>query len=169
MENGASTHGARLQRDIQAASIQAVVSKSTRSSAQRLHLGVRDLVVSLENAIVATVAQWGIIAAGKRDAPGVYVDGRKLASIGLRIRRGCSYHGLALNVAMDLAPFQRINPCGFAGLEVTQVSELGGPSDVRVVADALAAHLTETFSEKPDGASDLTQSRRNAETDKNTA
>jgi lipoyl(octanoyl) transferase len=114
---------------------------------RRLSLGVRDLVVSLENAIVATVAQWGIRAAGKRDAPGVYVDGRKLASIGLRIRRGCSYHGLALNVAMDLEPFRRINPCGFAGLEVTQVSELGGPADVRTVANALSAHLLKAFSE----------------------
>jgi len=108
---------------------------------RRRNLGVRDLVVGLENAIVATVAQWGIPAAGKRDAPGVYVDGRKLASIGLRIRRGCSYHGLALNVAMDLEPFRRINPCGFSGLEVTELSALGGPSDVRVVADALAIHL----------------------------
>jgi lipoyl(octanoyl) transferase len=114
---------------------------------RRLSLGVRDLVVSLENAIVATVAQWGIRAAGKRDAPGVYVDGRKLASIGLRIRRGCSYHGLALNVAMDLEPFRRINPCGFAGLEVTQVSELGGPADVRTVANALSVHLLKAFSE----------------------
>jgi lipoyl(octanoyl) transferase len=114
---------------------------------RRLNLGVRELVVSLENAIVATVAQWGIAAQGKRDAPGVYVDGRKLASIGLRIKRGCSYHGLALNVAMDLEPFQRINPCGFAGLQVTQVSELGGPSDVRAVADVLAPQLLKRFSE----------------------
>ncbi len=115
---------------------------------RRLHLGVRDLVVALESAVVATVAQWGIAAAGKRDAPGVYVDGRKLASIGLRIRRGCSYHGLALNVAMDLEPFQRINPCGFAGLQVTQLSELGGPSDVRIVAEALGMELAKRFSEE---------------------
>jgi lipoyl(octanoyl) transferase len=114
---------------------------------RRLSLGVRELVVSLENAIVGTVAQWGIAAQGKRDAPGVYVDGRKLASIGLRIKRGCSYHGLALNVAMNLEPFQRINPCGFAGLQVTQVGELGGPSDVRTVADVLGSKLLEEFSE----------------------
>jgi lipoyl(octanoyl) transferase len=111
----------------------------------RLKLGVRDLVVALENAIVETVASWGIQAAGKRDAPGVYVDGKKLASIGLRIKRGCSYHGLALNVAMDLAPFRRINPCGYQGLEVTQVSQLGGPSDVQTVAEALGLQLLRAF------------------------
>jgi lipoyl(octanoyl) transferase len=113
---------------------------------RRLQIGVRELVVALENAIIATVAQCGITAIGKRDAPGVYVEGRKLASIGLRIRRGCSYHGLALNVAMDLEPFKRINPCGYQGLQVTQVSELGGPSDIRVVAEALGAKLSEAFS-----------------------
>jgi lipoyl(octanoyl) transferase len=87
------------------------------------------------------VAQWGIAACGRRDAPGVYVGPRKLASVGLRIRRGCSYHGLALNVAMDLEPFRRINPCGYAGLEMTQLSELGGPGDLGVAADALAPRL----------------------------
>ena len=107
----------------------------------RARLGVRALVEGIERAIVATVAQWGIEALGRRDAPGVYVGARKLASVGLRIRRGCSYHGLALNVAMDLEPFRRINPCGYAGLEMTQVSELGGPSDLGVVADSLAPRL----------------------------
>jgi lipoyl(octanoyl) transferase len=108
---------------------------------ERAGLGVRALVEGIERAIVATVAQWGIEAVGRRDAPGVYVAGRKLASIGLRIRRARSYHGLALNVAMDLEPFRRINPCGYAGLEMTQVSDLGGPADLRVVADALAPRL----------------------------
>jgi lipoyl(octanoyl) transferase len=108
---------------------------------KRLKLGVRELVVALENAVIATVAQWDIRAEGRRDAPGVYVAGRKLASIGLRIKRGCSYHGLALNVAMDLEPFRRINPCGYQGLEVTQVSELGGPSDVAAVASTLSEKL----------------------------
>lgn len=108
---------------------------------RRLQLGVRELVVALENAVIATVAHWGIAAIGKRDAPGVYVDGRKLASIGLRIRRGCSYHGLAMNIAMDLQPFKRINPCGFAGLQVTQVSELGGPANVQAIAESLSEHL----------------------------
>jgi lipoyl(octanoyl) transferase len=107
----------------------------------RLGLGVRGLVVAIERAISDTVAEWGIAAAGRRDAPGVYVEGRKLASIGLRIRRGRSYHGLALNVAMDLEPFRRINPCGYAGLEMTQLTELGGPSDLRAVAAALAPRL----------------------------
>lgn len=111
----------------------------------RARLGVRALVVGIEQAIVATVASWGIAAAGRRDAPGVYVDGRKLASIGLRIRRGRSYHGLALNVAMDLEPFRRINPCGYAGLEMTQIADLGGPSDLRTVADALAPRLLEAL------------------------
>ena len=112
---------------------------------RRLQLGVRDLVIALENAIVSTVARWGIVAAGKREAPGVYVEGRKLASIGLRIKRGCSYHGLALNVNMSLEPFQRINPCGFAGLEVTQVADLGGPNDIAVVSAALGENLRSAF------------------------
>jgi len=107
----------------------------------RIGLSVRALVCALEQAIVATVAHWGIVAAGRRDAPGVYVDGRKLASIGLRIRRQACYHGLALNVAMDLEPFRRINPCGHAGLEMVQLSDLGGPSDLAQVADVLAPEL----------------------------
>ena len=107
----------------------------------RLGLGVRALVEGIERAIVATVAQWGVQAYGKRDAPGVYVGERKIASVGLRIRRGRSYHGLALNVAMDLAPFARINPCGYEGLQMTQLSELGGPAGVREVSEALAPQL----------------------------
>jgi lipoyl(octanoyl) transferase len=112
---------------------------------RRYDLGVRALVEGIENAVVRTLARWGIEALGRRDAPGVYVGSRKIASVGLRIRRGHSYHGLALNVAMDLGPFARINPCGYAGLQMTQVSELGGPSSVRAVADALAPHLIETL------------------------
>jgi lipoyl(octanoyl) transferase len=108
---------------------------------ERRGLGVRQLVEGIERAVIATLAQWGIEAYGSRDAPGVYVQSRKIASVGLRIRRHRSYHGLALNVAMDLAPFQRINPCGYAGLQMTQVSELGGPDDVRSVARALAPAL----------------------------
>ena len=115
----------------------------------RRSLGVRALVEGIEQAVVATLAAWDIDAAGRRDAPGVYVTGRKVASIGLRIRRGRSYHGLALNVAMDLEPFARINPCGYAGLQMTQVSELGGPADVRTVADALAPHLLQALGFAP--------------------
>ena len=107
----------------------------------RRQLGVRALVEGIEGAVIATLAAWGIEAYGKRDAPGVYVSGRKIASVGLRIRRGRSYHGLALNVAMDLEPFARINPCGYAGLEMTQVSVLGGPSSVRDVGETMAPHL----------------------------
>jgi lipoyl(octanoyl) transferase len=115
----------------------------------RAKLGVRALVQGIERAIIAAVAEWGIEAYGRRDAPGVYVGPRKLASVGLRIRRSCSYHGLALNVAMDLEPFRRINPCGYAGLEMTQVSELGGPADLGVVADALAPRLLAALGFEP--------------------
>jgi lipoyl(octanoyl) transferase len=108
---------------------------------KRLKLGVRDLVVALERAIAALAAAHGIEAAGRRDAPGVYVGGRKLASLGLRVRRGASFHGLALNVAMDLEPFGRINPCGYAGLEMTQLSDLGAALTVRGAAAELAPLL----------------------------
>ena len=108
---------------------------------RRSKLGVRELVVALEEAIVAFAQEHGVAAASRRDAPGVYVDGRKLASLGLRIRRGCSYHGLALNVAMDLAPFRRINPCGYAGLEVVDLATLGVRSSVAEAATGLVPHL----------------------------
>ena len=95
---------------------------------RRLKMGVRDLVTALEQTIIATLAHYQIDAFSKPDAPGVYVDtnGRvdKIASLGLRVRRGCSFHGLALNVAMDLSPFLRINPCGYQGLAMTQMQSL---------------------------------------------
>jgi lipoyl(octanoyl) transferase len=108
---------------------------------KRHEFTVRELVLWLENATIAAAARWGIEAAGRRDAPGVYVAGAKLASLGLRIRQGGSYHGLALNVALDLEPFQRINPCGYVGLQVTQLSTLGGPSDLKTVATVMAEEL----------------------------
>jgi len=108
---------------------------------KRYEFTVRELVLWLENATIAAAARWGIEAAGRRDAPGVYVAGAKLASLGLRIRQGGSYHGLALNVALDLEPFQRINPCGYVGLQVTQLSALGGPSDLKTVATVMAEEL----------------------------
>ena len=108
---------------------------------KRLGISVRGLVTALERAVIDYVAGFGITAVGRRDAPGVYVDGRKLAALGLRIRRHASYHGLALNVDMDLAPFSRINPCGMAGLEITQLKDLGGPADVKAVADALGPQI----------------------------
>ncbi|MEM8984231.1 MAG: lipoyl(octanoyl) transferase LipB, partial [Pseudomonadota bacterium] len=89
---------------------------------RRAGIGVRALVCALERAVIEWCAANDIDAYGKRDAPGVYVGEQKLASIGIRVRRGCCYHGLALNVAMDLEPFSRINPCGFAGLEMTDLA-----------------------------------------------
>lgn len=112
---------------------------------RRAGLGVRGLVTALERAVIDYAARFGIKAICRADAPGVYVEGRKLASVGLRIRRGGSYHGLALNVDMDLAPFARINPCGCAGLQMTQLAALGGPNQVekvgRELAPLLLAHL----------------------------
>jgi len=108
---------------------------------RRAGLGVRQLVMSLESAIIDLLASWNITALARRDAPGVYVDGRKVASIGLRIRRGSSYHGLAFNIAMDLEPFQRINPCGYRGLEVIDLRSLGVNASVQEVADALSPRL----------------------------
>ncbi len=104
-------------------------------------LSVRQLVVALENAVIAYVAQLGVSAAGSRAAPGVYVDGAKLASVGLRIRRGSSYHGMALNVAVDLAPFRGINVCGYRGLAVTRLKDLCGVTDLGRVASELSPHL----------------------------
>ncbi|MGI0117846.1 lipoyl(octanoyl) transferase LipB [Zooshikella sp. RANM57] len=89
---------------------------------KRKQLGVRALVTAMENAIIDTLKRYSVSAAAKPDAPGVYVDQAKIASLGLRIRKGCSYHGLALNVKMDLEPFSRINPCGYAGMAMTQLA-----------------------------------------------
>ena len=90
---------------------------------KRRKLGVRELVTLLEQTVVNTLAESNIEAYPRADAPGVYVGGKKICSLGLRIRKGCSFHGLALNIAMDLAPFQRINPCGYAGMEMAQMSQ----------------------------------------------
>lgn len=91
---------------------------------RRRGLDIRSLVQLLESAVIDTLATYDIEGYARRDAPGVYVDGSKIAAIGLRIRRGCSYHGIAFNIAMDLTPYSRINPCGFEDLEVTQLSDL---------------------------------------------
>ena len=91
---------------------------------RRQKMAVRGLVDLIEQSIVRLLAEHGITAAARADAPGVYVDGAKIAALGLRVRRGCSYHGLSLNVDMDLEPFQRINPCGYEGLRVTSMSRL---------------------------------------------
>ena len=102
---------------------------------KRAGLGVRDLVTALEQSVVDLAANYGIEAAAHPDAPGVYVAGAKFASVGLRVRRGASYHGMALNVDVDLEPFLRINPCGYAGLEMTDLSTLGGARDLDVVRE----------------------------------
>jgi lipoyl(octanoyl) transferase len=112
---------------------------------KRARFGIREFVSALEEAVIALAADFGIAAHARRGAPGVYVAQRKLASVGVRVRRGASYHGLALNVAMELEPFGRINPCGYAGLEMTQLCELGGPQRIEACAQALEVHLRRTL------------------------
>ena len=107
----------------------------------RLNMGVRELVTRLENAIINVLSEYGISAESRRDAPGVYVEGRKIAALGLRVRRGFCFHGLALNVDMDLEPFDRINPCGYEGLEITQISDLVEGVNFDVVSQQLLSHL----------------------------
>jgi lipoyl(octanoyl) transferase len=111
---------------------------------RRQKLGVRELVTAMEQALVDVLASYGIEAAPKADAPGVYVDGDKIASLGLRVRNGCSFHGLALNVDMDMAPFLRINPCGYAGLKMIQLRDLlPTPPSLDEVAERLELALRE--------------------------
>jgi lipoyl(octanoyl) transferase len=109
----------------------------------RRKAGVRDLVSALEQSVIALLADHGITAAARSDAPGVYVDGAKIASLGLRIRRGRSYHGLSLNVDMELAPFSRINPCGYEGLAVTKLRDLGIDTPREDIAAQLSARLAD--------------------------
>ncbi|MFT5924028.1 MAG: lipoyl(octanoyl) transferase [Paraglaciecola sp.] len=109
---------------------------------KRNKLGVRTLVTALEQCVVSTLQEYAINAYPKVDAPGVYVDTKKVCSIGLRIRKGCSFHGLALNVNMDLSPFQRINPCGYAGLEMIDCAQLDGPNTLAEAGTKLTDHLS---------------------------
>ena len=109
---------------------------------KRRKMGVRQLVTLIEKAIVAALDDFAIKAYPKADAPGVYVDEKKVASLGLRVRKGCSFHGLALNVNMDLSPFLRINPCGYAGLEMVQTCDINGPQTTQDASQALVKHLT---------------------------
>ena len=104
---------------------------------RRAGIGIRPLVTALEQSVVDLAAEYGIEAASRGDAPGVYVDGVKLASVGLRIRRGASFHGMALNVDVDLDPFQRINPCGYINLEVTDLTRLGAACGLERVQQQL--------------------------------
>ncbi|MDV6252634.1 lipoyl(octanoyl) transferase LipB [Vibrio sp. EA2] len=108
---------------------------------RRKKLGVRDLVTNIENLVINTLKAYNIDSAARPDAPGVYVDSKKICSLGLRIRKGCSFHGLALNVNMDLTPFLRINPCGYQGMEMVQVSQVGGPDNVEAVEKQLIQEL----------------------------
>lgn len=109
---------------------------------RRLGLGVRELVTAMEQSLVDVLATYGIEAAPKADAPGVYVNGDKIASLGLRVSRGCSFHGLALNVDMDMSPFWRINPCGYAGLRMVQLKDLlVQPAPLDEVAERLEQAL----------------------------
>jgi lipoyl(octanoyl) transferase len=108
---------------------------------KRRQLGVQSLVNRLEQAVIDLLAEHSIGARRRDKAPGVYVDGCKVAALGLRVRRGCSFHGLSLNVNMDLSPFGRINPCGYEGLEVTQLADLGVEATPATISAPLLAHL----------------------------
>jgi lipoyl(octanoyl) transferase len=110
---------------------------------------VRELVNRIEQAVIDTLETWNILGVRRDGAPGVYVGQAKIAALGLRVRRGCSFHGLAFNVAMDLEPFRRINPCGYEGLAVTQVIDLGGPGSVAAVEAILVGELARAFGLAP--------------------
>jgi lipoyl(octanoyl) transferase len=108
---------------------------------KRRNLTVRQLVDRIEGAVIALLAEHGIATEGRPDAPGVYINGAKIASLGLRLKNGCCYHGLSLNVDMDLSPFNAIDPCGYRGLQVTQTRDLGMADDMNTLADKLLAQL----------------------------
>ncbi|MBN6152725.1 lipoyl(octanoyl) transferase LipB [Xanthomonas sp. AmX2] len=112
---------------------------------RRLKIGVRDYVCRIEQAIIDTLEEWNILGQRRDGAPGVYVGAAKVAALGIRVRRGCTFHGLSFNVAMDLEPFRRINPCGYQGLQVTSVLDLGGPSGMQAVQAALLEQLARQF------------------------
>lgn len=112
---------------------------------RRLNRGIRTTVTCIETAVTELLANYGISATTRNDAPGVYVNDRKIASIGLRVHRGCTYHGLSLNVNPDLLYFSAINPCGYLGLEVTSLKELGIDSNPKSVTSVLAMSLLKSF------------------------
>jgi lipoyl(octanoyl) transferase len=116
---------------------------------RRRNMGVRELVTLIERALVTLLAEYDITAVAKPAAPGVYVDDEKIAALGLRVRRGCSYHGLALNVDMDLEPFGRINPCGYAGLQVTSMARVlsADSLDVEAIGSRLLAVVADQLRE----------------------
>ncbi len=112
---------------------------------RRAKWGVRDLVSALESSIVATLKDYGTLAYPKKDAPGVYVGEKKICSVGLRIRKGASFHGLAFNVDMDLSPFQRINPCGYAGLEMIDCTSIAGPQSMDEAQNAVVNYFCDAL------------------------
>lgn len=116
---------------------------------RRAGLGVRDIVTALERSVIDYAAELGITAECRKGAPGVYVDGRKLASVGIRVRRSASYHGVALNVGVELEPFRRINPCGYAGLEMTRLADLSPVDSLAAAAEALKPHLLKYLYRRP--------------------
>ena len=116
---------------------------------RRLGIGVRELVHRIEQAVIDTLARFDIAAARREGAPGIYVGAAKIMALGLRVRRGCSFHGLAFNVAMDLEPYARINPCGYQGLAVTQVLDCGGPGSLDAVAAVLVPAIAGQFGLTP--------------------
>lgn len=122
---------------------------------RRLGVGVRELVQRIEQAVIDTLANWNIAAERREGAPGVYVNEAKVAALGLRVRRGCSFHGLAFNAAMDLEPFHRINPCGYKGLAVTQVLDLGGPASLAALQSSLVKELARQLGLQPQAADPL--------------
>lgn len=117
---------------------------------RRLGIGIREFVCRIEQAIIDTLAQWHIAAERRDGAPGVYVGAEKIGALGLRVRRGCTFHGLALNVALDPEPFSRINPCGYQGLQVTSVLKCGGPSTIAEVAPVLVNALAAQLRRRPE-------------------
>lgn len=116
---------------------------------RRIKLGVRELVCRIEQSMIDVLADWNIHAERREGAPGIYVAGAKIGAIGLRVRRGCSFHGLAFNIAMDLEPFARINPCGYQGMAVTSMLDLGGPSSIADVKPALVQSLSKQLGLRP--------------------
>jgi lipoyl(octanoyl) transferase len=108
---------------------------------KRRNIGVRELVRILEQAIIDTLADYNVVSQRIAGAPGIYIDGAKIAALGLRVKRGCCYHGLAINIDMDLAPFSRINPCGYAGMPVTQTKDLGVRANMNEIGEKLISHL----------------------------
>lgn len=112
---------------------------------RRLGINVRQLVSGIEQSIIDLLGSLKIDAVARKDAPGVYVEGKKIAALGLRIRKGCSYHGLSLNVDMDIEPYSRINPCGYAGMEIIQLRDLGVKQSLNQVSEGMLTHILRQF------------------------